>query len=810
MRRLLFALLVLYLAFSAFALDDPTYTKLRAAKPDGRTIALTNFKFVRDVFTFTLNGKLHLLEPVDGKTSGAIFIGQGSYELVPATPVELRTLQLHAGKKDLTSLTDTFEHAVFLGTALPAAAEKASAPVAGTADPAALERWDDYMKTQKKELHTNLQVRLLQELLDGGDPFFFTWVDGKAQPASAIIVDPRGADAVRLFPLDSYGEQAMLYVSHDTKGGIWYSSRAKADLERGGVTLVPPPADAQHYFIDATIRGAELDAATTMTFVPNHDLRVLPIDIAAKLVIANVEYAPAGDAPQWTAVPWIQEKEDPDAAVVFPAPLKKGEKYLLRTKYSGKDVLDNAGDGNFTVTRRTSWYPNVGVFSDSATYELRFRTPEKFSIVAVGNEVSNKVEGSDRVAVWKAEHPIRVAGFNYGKFKKLAETDTTNNTTFEVYTNTGTPDIIREINMFLRAVNDAAMAGDDEAAQFAGGEIRVDAGSLAKSAMADGMNTIRTGNVYFGPLADSRVAITQQSQWFFGQSWPTLIYLPYIAFLNGTQRNTLGMNDLKNFVDNVGTHEVAHQWWGHQVAPRSYHDNWISEGFSEFTSALVLQQTGGWGRYNAFWERARKSILEKPRGAQIANHEAGPISQGWRISTWQNRYADDVIVYSKGAYVLHMLRMAMWDNQKGDEAFIRMMKEFAFAFAGKEASTGDFQRVVEKHVPASLRLTSDNKLDWFFGQWVHGTAIPKYDAKIQATDIGGGKYKISGTITQSEVPDNFAMPVPIYVHFDKNNFVRLGSMVVVGNASKPVDVEIALPKKPQKFTVNAMHDILAK
>ncbi len=804
MRRVLFALLVLYLAFSVFALDDPTYTALRAAKPDGRTIALSNFKFERDVFTFTLNGKLHLLAPVEGKTAGAVFIGQGSYELTPASPAELRTMQLNSGKKDLVTLTDTFEHAIFLGTALPAAAEKTSAPVAGAADPTALDRWDGYMKKQKKQFSSNLHLRLLQEVIDGGDPFFFTWVDGKTLPAAVILVDPTGIDP------DFGGEKSAMFVFHDTKGGIWYSSPYASEVQKGVSATPKPPADGEHYIVDSTIRGAELEATTTMTFIPNHNLRVLPIGLTNSLTISSVEFAPAADEPQWAPAAWAQDKEEGGAAVIFPAAIKEGQRYLLRTKYAGKEVLSSAGDGNFFVASRSSWYPNVGVFSDSATYELRFRTPEKFSIVAVGKELSNKVEGSDRLAVWKAEHPIRVAGFNYGKFKKLAETDPTNNTTFEVYTNTGTPDIIKEINMALRAINDAAMAGDEEASRYAGGEIRVDAAGLAKSAMADGMNTIRTGNAYFGPLPDSRVAITQQSQWYFGQSWPTLVYLPYVAFLNGTQRNTLGLNDLKDFVDNVGTHEVAHQWWGHQVTPRSYHDNWISEGFSEFTSALVLQQTSGWGKYNAFWENARKKILEKPRGAQIANFEAGPISQGFRISTWQNRSADDVIVYSKGAYVLHMLRMAMWDNQKGDEAFIRMMKEFAFSYAGKEASTTDFQRVVEKHAPPALKLTSDNKLDWFFRQWVYGTAIPKYDVKIDAKDIGGGKYKISGTITQSDVPDNFAMPVPIYIQFDKNNTVRLGSTVLVGNTSKPVDVELPLPKKPQKFLVNAMHDVLAK
>jgi hypothetical protein len=403
--------------------------------------------------------------------------------------------------------------------------------------------------------------------------------------------------------------------------------------------------------------------------------------------------------------------------------------------------------------------------------------------------------------VWKSTHPLRVAGFNYGRFKKLQQADQESGMTIEVYTNPGEPAILRDINEALEYI--ASQEGGPN-------RISVNTASLAQAAIADGINTSRTGNVFFGPLVDKRVAITQQSQWFFGQSWPGLVYMPYIAFLNGTARNTLGLNSVKDFVDNVGAHEMAHQWWGHQVGWRSYHDAWISEGFAEFTAKLVAQQTGGWPKYNDLFEKARRAILEKPRGATISNAEAGPISMGYRLSTWRNPSAYDAIVYEKGAYVLHMLRMAMWDAKAGDQAFIETMREFASTYANKNPSTRDFQRIVEKHVTPSLRLRPDGKLDWFFSQWVYGTEIPRYTSNLNFTEVGGGKYKVTGTITQAEVGDQFAMVVPIYVYFDKTQYVKLGGAMLLGNQTKPVDFEITLPKKPQKFVVNANHDILSR
>lgn len=805
----LFAVILLVVCTSAFGASDPTYAALRASRPDGRTVALQNYVFERDVLRFTLNGKLHLLAPVNGKEVGAVFVGDGLYELKPASIGEQRHLTMITGDEKFTSLVDTFDGAVFLGSAIAAA----GTPVAGTPDAAAKERYERYLDRQKKLLTTNVHVRVLQEVVDGGEPFFFAFLDGKKHPPTALIVDPRGAESVRLTSLDAGGEQTMMVVLHDTKGGIWYSSRYRSEIEKGTGTVVPPVADATNYRIDAKIDGAQLSATSIMTFTPGGNTRVLPIHLMPKLRISDASYST--DGAQWTPVAVIQEpfKEDADAAVVFPEALQRGKSYQLKVAYGGADVLHDAGDGNFTVGARTWWYPNVGVFTDLATYEMRFDTPQKFQIVGVGAETENRVEGERRIATWKSSDPLRVAGFNYGKFKKVTQTDEDSGLTFEVYTNPGEPDILKQINGALDSMGAGMqeMGNPQTESMYIGPRhVRIDTGSLAKSALTDGINAARTGNFYFGPLATKRVAITQQSQWYFGQSWPTLIYMPYIAFFNSTVRNTLGLNSAKDFVDNVGAHELAHQWWGHQVAPRTYHDEWISEGFAEFTAALVAQQTGGWPRYDAFWEKSRRAIIERPRGASIDNSEAGPISQGVRLSTWRNPAAYDVLVYSKGAYVLHMLRMAMSDPKNGDAAFAAMMKEFATTYAGRTASTRDFQRMVEKHATPNLRIAQDGTLTWFFDQWIHGTAIPKITSKLEFQPGADGKYKLTGSVTQSEVPEGFATIVPLYVHFDKTSQAKLGSVLLVGSQTKPVSVELALPKKPQRASVNAMHDVLSR
>ena len=791
------------LCASAFAATDPAYTTLRSAKPDGRTIAVSNFSFDRDAFHYTLTGTLHLLAQVNGKDYGAVFLGQGSYALTPATPVEAATIANFVGDDKLTTLSETFDRAVFLDAPLIAAAGKIGE---GSPNSDAINAYEDFLKRERSDFQTNYHIRVLRELLDGpGDvPLSIVYVRAKYGPS--------------LMTVDVSQREPVSYANADqTKGGTWYSAFLKSAYSNGSAPIPKYPV-ADHYAVDTTLtsggfKGVELVGTTTISFTPNRDTRVLGIALMPKLRIEEASISPAGDNPTYTPVSWIQEKaeEDGNAAIVLPQALKSGEKYLLRMSYKGREAVEDAGDGNFTVGARESWYPNFGTYQEPAMYDLTFRFPAgKNQIIAVGDEVSSKDEGNQRVSVWKTSRPVRVAGFNYGKFKKLSKDDKDSGMTVDVYTNTGEPDIIRQINAYLSARSQGY--GDDEDGPYVGpSSVRIDASSLAQSAFADGANTARTGKVYFGPLLDKRIAITQQSQWFFGQSWPGLVYLPYLAFVDGTTRNALGLNAVKDFVDVVGPHELAHQWWGHQVGWATYHDQWLSEGFAEFTAGLVVLQTKGLKGYDKFWENKRKSILEKGFQSQITNDKAGPISQGYRLATWRAPSAYDVIVYDKGAYVLHMLRMAMQDRKKPnpDQDFADMMTDFATTYAGKNPSTADFQRIVEKHIPATFRLTQDGKLDWFFQEWVFGTSIPKFTSKVDVIDEGGGKYKLSGNVTQSEVPNDFVSVLPLYIVFDKAT-VKIGSIPLIGNTTKDINVELALPQKPKGFAVNAMHDILAR
>jgi aminopeptidase N len=331
---------------------------------------------------------------------------------------------------------------------------------------------------------------------------------------------------------------------------------------------------------------------------------------------------------------------------------------------------------------------------------------------------------------------------------------------------------------------------------------------MADSALADAQNASRIYNAFFGKLPYTRIAMTQQPAPNFGQAWPTLVYMPYIAFIDGTQRaqllGTRGGTD--NFWRYVAPHEIAHQWWGHVIGWDSYHDQWMSEGFAEFSASLYVQLIRGNDKFVDFWEDQRRRIVDSsPATKDRKPYTVGPVTQGYRLNNGKTGgWIAQSLIYPKGAYILHMLRMMMYDHSKGGDArFQAMMKDFVQTYFNQDVSTEDFKRAVEKHMTPQMNVDKSGNMDWFFNQWVYGMEIPSYKFDYQIAQDG----TLSGRITQSGVSDNFAMLVPVYLDFGKG-WVKLGSGTVYGNSTLELQ-NIKLPSVPKRASICAFNDVLA-
>jgi aminopeptidase N len=260
-----------------------------------------------------------------------------------------------------------------------------------------------------------------------------------------------------------------------------------------------------------------------------------------------------------------------------------------------------------------------------------------------------------------------------------------------------------------------------------------------------------------------------------------------------------GTDDFGEF---VGPHAVAHQWWGHIIGWSSYRDQWMSEGFAQFSTSLYAQYIKkDTNKFIGFWENLRQQIIQAtPQTANRKPYTVGAVTQGFRLNTGKTGASYQNLVYPKGAYILHMIRMMMFD--KGDAAFQKMMRDFVQTHYNKDVSTEDFKRIVEKHMTPQMNIGGNARMDWFFDEYVYGTEMPSYKLDYQ---LNGST--LSGRITQSGVSDKFRMLVPVYVDFGKG-WQKIGAAPIVGNSTFDLP-NIPLPQAPKRVALAAFNDVLA-
>ncbi|MEU5520709.1 M1 family metallopeptidase [Streptomyces sp. NPDC047860] len=157
------------------------------------------------------------------------------------------------------------------------------------------------------------------------------------------------------------------------------------------------------------------------------------------------------------------------------------------------------------------------------------------------------------------------------------------------------------------------------------------------------------------------------------------------------------------YVESIMVHELAHQWFGNSVGPRTWSDLWLSEGHATWYEALYAEEKGG--RSLEARMRAAYEASDGWRAAGGPPASPRPAEPGRKIGIFRPN------VYAGGALVLYALRQEI-----GRTAFERLEREWVTRHHDGTASTSDF-----------VRLASDvagRDLTGFLHPWLHGTTTP--------------------------------------------------------------------------------------
>jgi hypothetical protein len=774
------------------------YTQLRGLLPGGDVVAVKDLVLKRDAAVFTFHqGNFAFYGEVNGKVTGAVFRGDGHLHITPPTAEERHNLSLVTHTEEFDA---DFDQVVLRFTDDTATELRKAATGKGNPDSEYTKAAQSAQEFARHQTHDNVDLRLLQDVLSpatGG--YFFAAIHGKGYPHLLFEFDPQGAgdlapEEVDLTNWNDWGPSYLLAFHRAEE----YANGLPNGNERNTAYTIASED------IDATIEksGFLTGLVTTEVHAEEDGVAVIPLNLYPTLRVSKVETA-AG-----MPLDYVQEKkdDDPDFGVVLPHPLKKGESISLKIAYGGKEVVQNEGNANYYPIARESWYPNASQgFGNYAMYHMVFHVPKGLDLIATGSKVGEHTEGKLTTTEWKTDVPLPVAGFNLGDFKMKEGSvpyKAGGSLSIDAFANTNPPDM-------FNAIADAVNNGSADGGAPAGAVGKLDTVAMLPTQLNQAQVAAQIYTSYFGPLPFNHVAITQQFACNYGQSWPMLVYLPICGFLDTTQQHVLGLHPEDMYWKMVTPHEVAHQWWGHTVGFRSYRDQWMSEGFADASASIFLLMTRPKPTdYLDFWKEERKLITER-NSMGFRPIDVGPVTMGFRLSTQKTGfgvYRD--LVYPKGAFILHMVQMMMWNPKDGDMLFMETMRDFATTYRLQSATTEDFKAIVEKHMSPQMDLDHNHRMDWFFNQYVYGTDLPAYHFEAQATPNDNGA-NVHFKLTQSGVPAGFKMPVPIYLEFADGRVMRLGSAEMVGDSS--VDKTVQLPKVTtaiKKASINYYYDVL--
>jgi hypothetical protein len=460
---------------------------------------------------------------------------------------------------------------------------------------------------------------------------------------------------------------------------------------------------------------------------------------------------------------------------------------------------------------RMNWYPSNpgGSFGEYVSYDMTFRIPKGMQIAVTGVRLSDTTEGGQNVTTWKSEAPQTVAGFSFGRFKVEEGKLEKPQYLIQSFANQESPDWVNGLQHAAAAGSDLPIEGAHQSEVALG---TMSTTGLNKKALAEGELAVQLYSDYFGPSMFTHMQLTQQTACNFGQSWPGLVWIPICYYFDSTVRHQLGMDwGDRGYWKVVTPHEVAHQWWGHTVGFSSTRDQWMSEGFSDMSASLYLTLIEkNPKKFLTFWNDERELLLERnPEGFRAI--DVGPLTMGYRTNN--SRTGFDItrrLIYPKGAYILHMIRFMMHDRQKGDALFKETMHDFVQTYSGKAATTEDFKVIIEKHMTPEMDIDGNHKMDWFFNEYVYGTALPSYKVD-SAFDIGpDGDVVMTLKLTQSGVDEHFRMLIPVYVELADGNIAFLGRARMTGNNSTDQKIPLrGLKTKPRRAILNYYDDVLA-
>ena len=302
----------------------------------------------------------------------------------------------------------------------------------------------------------------------------------------------------------------------------------------------------------------------------------------------------------------------------------------------------------------------------------------------------------------------------------------------------------------------------------------------------------------FGPYYHKQARIIEFPKYrTFAQAFPgTMPYAESFGFiinLEDTSKN--------NVIDAVVAHEMAHQWWAHQVVGASMQGGtMLSEAFSEYSSLMVMKQSKSDLEMKEFLKYDFQRYL-RGRGREVEKEL--PL---YKVENQQ------YIHYGKGSLILYALQDYIGEG-KMNLAMKNFLEEFRYK-APPYPTSLDFIHYLEPQVPDSLNYLIE---DWF-------KSITLYDFRLkEATYMKNNQGKFEVTLkmenrklkadtigNEQEVPLNDWVDVGLFKDSEENELLAMERIKFNKNQQNYTFIVDTIPAKaaidPKRILIERVYE----
>lgn len=766
---------------------------------------------VRDVFLeredvklYFVDGYLIFAEPLRGRTSAALFVAleptdKGEVLLIPPNARERQSLVRFTSEP---ALHQRFRTAMMFFTddsaaVLRASIEESEGSRLDTKAGADLARKWSYPMHNVLE---GLSLRILFDTFSNlplNEGFFAAAIGGGPAGRFDVVVDPRNQDQVTMGQTVWRDGQRFYEIWSRFAGRRFRSGQRKPIPQRGHL---------ENFRIEARL-GTDLEmqvSASADFLTEGLTQRIVAFELSERLRLQKVliddieaEFIQFSE-PNSSSV---NRRQNDLIAIVLPGSAESEARRRIEFHYAGK-VVSDADNGVYYVGSRGSWYPRRD--NPFTHFELVFHYPDQLDLVATGDLVDTSTSDGVRTSVFQTISPIKLAGFNLGTYAR-AHHDI-GDYRVEVCAN-------KKVEENLRPKTRLPIIWSPPPASSRGASRRGTQGSLptiVAPATPEGMPSLvsRLEHVAsdsaeafsffldrFGPPASSKIVISPIPG-SIGQGFPGLVYASTLSYFRPSDPPLArrSQDEQLFYSELLRSHEISHQWWGNVVAHQAEQDKWLMEALATYSSLLLLEKRRGREALDRVLATFKTNLLSRDADGETIEN-TGAIVLGDRLRSSRAPEAMRIIVYEKGAWIMHMLRGVM-----GDSNFFAFLRSLCEQYRFQPIDTNGFRTLAAQFLPKD---SPDRDLQDFFDQWVYSTGIPTFHVDFE-TKSAGRKFHVTGRLRQEAIADSSSLIVALQAHSAEGP----GDERLVFTEGAVTEFEFTTSKKPTEIRIDPRRFIL--